>query len=81
MNIDAQIEAIKAKKHSAQIAAARNEAAKDSAQQALSANLLALKKEFDLDNLADARVKLAELRATLNEKLEEITDILDSIDL
>lgn len=79
-NIDNEIALIKSKIEAAQRAKIRAEATRETAQASEVAALQRLKDEFDVDNLSEARAKLAELQTDLRNKLDEITAILDEIE-
>lgn len=79
--IDAKIASIKARREAAQIAKVRAEATKETAQASYDAAMARLSDEFGVDSLAVARGKLTELQADLQAQLDEITEVLDEIEL
>lgn len=79
-NIDNEIALIKSKIEVAQRAKIRAEATRETAQASEVAALQRLKDEFDVDNLSEARAKLAELQTDLRTKLDDITALLDEIE-
>lgn len=58
----------------------RNDALLESATQARDQALEDLRTQFGLDNIADARAMLAELEDNYQQRLTEITKILDEIE-
>lgn len=78
MTIDEQIAALKLQADVATASRYRAEAAYETAQKAYDEAMAALAEEFGLDNLGDARAKLAELEASIAAKVAEATAILDS---
>lgn len=80
-DIALEVADIQTKIKAAEVAKIRAEASLDAAQAQKDQALTALKDEFGLDNLSDARAKLAELKADLAAKLDQINEILDSIEL
>lgn len=78
--IDDKIASIKSRIDSARLAQARAEATKETAQATEAQAMAKLAAEFQVDNLPDARDKLAELQAELDECLESITSELDQIE-
>ncbi len=78
--IDNEIALIKSKIEVAHRAKIRAEATRETAQASEAAALQRLKDEFDVDNLNEARAKLAELQTDLRTKLDDITALLDEIE-
>lgn len=77
-DLESQIEQLKKKAESARAAQYRAEAARESAQRSKDEALAILQERFGLDDLGDARVKLAELEDQLQTKVAEATAILDA---
>lgn len=80
-DIDNRISTIKAKVESARLTKARAEANRESAQKAYDKAMQTLEQDFGLDNLSDARDKLASLQAALEEQLNEVETLLDDLNL
>lgn len=78
--IDDKIAAIKSRIDAARIAQVRAEATRETAQAAEAQAMAKLAQEFGVDNLADARAKLAELQSELDACLQSITSELDEIE-
>lgn len=77
-DLESQIEQLKKKAESARAAQYRAEAVRESAQRSKDEALAILQERFGLDDLGDARVKLAELEDQLQTKVAKATAILDA---
>lgn len=75
-DIDSRIAGIKKTIESAKITKIRAEAAREQAELRKAEALQALQDKFGLDNLAQARAKLAELKSDLEVKVSEIENKL-----
>ena len=78
--IDDKISAIKSRIDSLRLTQVRAEATKESAQATEAQAMAKLAQEFGVDNLPEARDKLAQLQAELDACLESITSELDEIE-
>jgi hypothetical protein len=78
--LDNQIAMLKSRRDAAQLAKARAEATRETAQASSDAAMAKLKEEFGVDNLDEARAKLTELQEGLRTQIVEITSILDTIE-
>lgn len=79
--IDNQIAMLKSRIDAARLADARAQATRETAQASEAAAMSKLQSEFGVDSIADARVKLVELQTDLQSKLDEISSVLDEIEL
>lgn len=77
-DLDTQIEALKTKIENAKAAKYRAEAALEVAERTETEALAQLQEKFELDDIASARAKLAELETSLEQKVLEATAILDA---
>jgi len=80
-DIDATIDMLKSRVNAAQLAKARSIATKETAQASFDSAMSALKTEFGLDNLAQARDKLESLQADLQSKVDGVATQLDAMEL
>lgn len=80
-DIDAKISMIQSRIEAARIAKARAEAVRETAQESEDKAMAQLAAQFGVDNVAQARAKLAELQAEVQTMLTEITTVLDTIEL
>jgi hypothetical protein len=80
-NLDAEIAMLKARRDAAQLAKARAEATKETAQATYDAAMAALMTEFQLDNLGDARATLERLQGDLQAKLDGVAAELDAMEI
>jgi predicted nucleic acid-binding Zn-ribbon protein len=80
-SIDNQIALLKSRIDAARLADARAQATRETAQASESAAMDKLRSEFGVDNLTDARAKLVELQTDLQSKLDEISSVLDDIEI
>jgi predicted nucleic acid-binding Zn-ribbon protein len=79
--IDEEIASIKQRINAAQIAKVRADAAKENAENNFETGMLELRSKHGLDSLQDVRAKLAELQQDLQSKKDEVSTILDEINL
>jgi ribosome recycling factor len=75
-----EIVALQKRVEAARLAKARAEAAREQAEKLRAEALQALQDEFGIDNLADARGKLEQLRSKAQEELNEVVNILNEIE-
>jgi hypothetical protein len=78
LSIDDEISAIKKRIESARLQQARAEVAKEAADKEYAATIKALSEQFGVDNSEQVRAKLAELQASLTDKLAQVRTTLDS---
>jgi hypothetical protein len=74
------VEELKARADAARIAKARAEATQQAAQDQYDKAMAELTTKFGLDSIEDARAKLEELQRDRDEKVAQVTAILDQID-
>ena len=80
MDIDNEIARIKTRINAVQLANARAQVTKESAEKVYAQTMITLDQEFGVDSVPAVRDKLVELQTDLENKLTEVNAILEELE-